>query len=142
MRNSLIVAISIAIASQLLPIQAHALDDELKVGQAIFLVKCASCHGAEGKGDGEIADLFKVRPRSLSQLSRENGGEFPFDLVYQTLKATSKVKGHGETAMPVWGDYFMAEEVLDDPDIDERESFIALGRMLSVVYYIETLQEE
>lgn len=131
----------IALAFTLAPTLANALDDELKIGQAIYLLQCASCHGVEGNGDGVNADLFTVKPRALSLLSKENGGEYPFELVYQTLKATEKVEGHGDTAMPVWGDYFMVE-VLDDPSIDEKESFIALGKLLSVIYYIETLQEK
>lgn len=123
------------------PIHGYALDDELKVGHEIFLQQCAGCHGPEGKGDGEIAELFKEKPKALSKLSSENGGEYPFELVYQTLKATEQVKGHGPTAMPIWGYYFNVE-VLDDPEVDEKEAFITLGKMLSVIYYIETLQEE
>lgn len=130
-----------ALACMLAPTQAHALDDELKIGQSVFQELCASCHGAEGNGDGVIADLFKVRPRALSQLSKENGGEYPFELVYQTLKATRNTKAHGDTAMPVWGDYFQVN-VLDDPTVDETESFVALGKLLSVIYYIETLQDK
>lgn len=123
------------------PTHGYALDDELKVGRDIFLQQCAGCHGPEGNGDGEITELFKEKPRALSKLSSENGGEYPFELVYQTLKATEKVKGHGQTAMPIWGYYFNVE-VLDDPNVEEREAFIALGKMLSVIYYIETLQEK
>ena len=142
MSKSVFAFVFVALVFLFSPHQAIALDDELKIGRAIFVQMCSNCHGMEGDGDGEIADLFKVKPRALSQLSKDNGGEYPFDLVYRTLKATSKVKGHGDTAMPIWGDFFMAEEILNDPSIDEKESFIILGKMLSVIYYIETLQEE
>ncbi len=138
-KNIAIVLVGLAIGG--IPDHGYALDDELKAGQEIFEGNCAVCHGITGNGDGDIADLFKVRPKALSQLSKENGGEFPFERIYQTLKATKEVKGHGRTAMPVWGDYFRVE-VLDDPNVDEEESFIALGKMLSVIYYIETLQTE
>ena len=120
---------------------AYALDDELKVGQDIFQQNCAMCHGPEGNGDGEIAVLFKLKPKALSQLSKENGGEYPFELVYQTLKATKAVQGHG-TEMPVWGGYFQVERALNDPSMENDEAMAAIGRLLSVVYYIETLQEK
>jgi mono/diheme cytochrome c family protein len=122
--------------------QVLALDDELKLGQAIFQQYCAACHGATGEGDGPLANLFKVKPRALSQLSKENDGEYPFELVYRTLKATEPDPAHGAPAMPVWGNYFMVEQALSDPSIDNSKALIAVGRLLSVVYYIETLQEE
>ncbi len=122
--------------------QALAIDDELKVGQLIFQQQCAVCHGMTGEGDGLIAGLFKKKPRALSQLSKENGGEYPFELVYRTLKATEADPAHGAPQMPVWGSYFMVEKALEDPSIDNTEAMIAIGRLLSVVYYIETLQEE
>ncbi len=122
--------------------QAFALDDELKVGQVIFQQQCAVCHGMIGEGDGLLAELFKNKPRALSQLSKENGGEYPFDLVYRTLKATDPDPAHGAPEMPVWGNYFKVEKALSDPSMDNVEAMIAIGRLLSVIYYIETLQKE
>ena len=122
--------------------QAQALDEELKLGRAIFQQYCAACHGVMAEGDGPLANLFKVKPRALSLLSRENDGEYPLELVYQTLKVTKPDPAHGAPAMPVWGNYFMVEQALSDPSIDNSEALIAVGRLLSVVYYIETLQEE
>ena len=121
---------------------ALALDDELKVGEQIYGQFCAVCHGEAGKGDGMMSDLFKVKPRDLSKLTAENGGEYPFELVYGTLKATEKVPGHGATAMPVWGDFFMVERALEDKSMKDDAAYAAIGKMLSVVYYIETLQEK
>lgn len=141
MKTKAIALIGLAMGCALAPVPANALDDELKLGKVVFQELCASCHGEQGNGDGVIADLFKVKPKAISQLSKENGGVYPFERVYQTLKATQKVKGHGDTAMPLWGDYFQVG-VLDDPTADETQSFIALGKLLSVIYYIETLQEK
>ena len=129
---------TLALANQ----PAFALDDELKVGQQIYERRCAACHGETGKGDGIMSDLFKVRPTVLSQLSKENDGEYPFERVYQTLKATEELPGHGPTAMPVWGDFFMVEHALRDTVMSEAEAYAVIGKMLSLVYYIETLQEE
>jgi mono/diheme cytochrome c family protein len=35
-------------------------------GKQIFAVKCVSCHGSTGKGDGPAAASFQPKPRSLS----------------------------------------------------------------------------
>ncbi len=66
--------------------QAQALDEELKLGRAIFQQYCAACHGVMAEGDGPLANLFKVKPRALSLLSRENDGEYPFELVLSDVK--------------------------------------------------------
>ena len=34
-------------------------------GKKIFLVKCAACHGENGKGDGPLASNFDPRPRDF-----------------------------------------------------------------------------
>lgn len=34
-------------------------------GQKIFMVKCAACHGENGKGDGPLAKTFDPRPRDF-----------------------------------------------------------------------------
>ena len=140
MKTTLSIFVLVGLAMTQAPL-AYALDDELKIGQEIYQQNCALCHGPEGNGDGEIGLLFKLKPKALSQLSKENGGQYPFELVYQTLKATKPVQGHG-TAMPVWGSYFRVEKALNDPSMANDEAMIVVGRLLSLIYYIETLQEK
>ena len=35
---------------------------------------CASCHGLDGKGSGEMATLLKVKPANLTRLSAKHDG--------------------------------------------------------------------
>lgn len=39
--------------------------DEMLAGQALFLKKCAGCHGADGAGDGAARDWLAAPPRDL-----------------------------------------------------------------------------
>ena len=38
----------------------------IKAGRKIFEMRCAGCHGRQGRGDGEDASQLRVRPAILS----------------------------------------------------------------------------
>ncbi len=38
----------------------------LAAGKALFLERCAQCHGVGGKGDGPDADLYSVKPADFT----------------------------------------------------------------------------
>lgn len=101
-------------------------------GRTTYRIYCRNCHGKYGKGDGSIADLLKVVPTDLTQLTAING-EFPADLVYQVIDGRQEVKGHGRREMPIWGVVF--QEAKDsDPETQVRE------RILNLVSFIESIQ--
>jgi mono/diheme cytochrome c family protein len=54
-------------------------------GRAIYLEACASCHGADGKGDGPAADTLKHRPPDLTRLAERHAGEFPRQFVLDVV---------------------------------------------------------
>ena len=111
-------------------------------GGEIYKTYCAVCHGKAGAGDGMVGELFAQRPANLKHLSRGNGGVFPTERVTDAIYGRGKIAGHGPTKMPIWGGYFMAE-ALESRAIDPAEAaMITKGRVLSVVAYLETLQEE
>jgi len=78
-------------------------------GKGEFLAHCASCHGADGKGDGPVAPALAVKPADLTQLAKSNGGTFPAKRVFNSIDGTTQVAAHGtkaaagNTPMPVWG---------------------------------------
>ena len=43
----------------------------------MFANYCASCHGAEGKGNGPAAAALRTLPANLTVLSQKNGGNYP-----------------------------------------------------------------
>lgn len=84
---------------------------EIDYGKAEYFNSCGVCHGAEGRGDGPLADELRTRPADLTVLSRMNGGEFPYWKVYALIDGRFIVPGHGSREMPVWGGEFLPGDV-------------------------------
>lgn len=120
---------------------AGSADNALVLGKSEFQARCGLCHGQEGKADGHITELFEAKPRDLTKLKENNGGAFPFSEVYQMIDGRNMPRPHGTGEMPIWGDYFM-EDALTDRGVNRMDAkHIVQGRILSVVYYLESIQE-
>jgi mono/diheme cytochrome c family protein len=104
-------------------------------GKPAYERNCAVCHGREGKGDGGAASVLTVKPTDLTQISKNNGGNFPFWRVYGVIDGREEVKGHGTRDMPIWGDTFRMET----PSSSMAQSQ-ARGRILELVYYLQSIQ--
>jgi len=76
-------------------------------GKEMYVAYCASCHGADGKGNGPAAAALKTPPTDLTQLAAKNGGTFPDAKIMQIIKGDSMTSAHGNKEMPVWGPVFM-----------------------------------
>jgi len=108
--------------------------DEL--GEATYRENCASCHGAAGGGDGPLAEVMTVPVPPLNTLSQQNGGIFPMLMVVHTIDGRNETRGHGNP-MPVWGATFKsAAQAARNPATD----LVARGRILSLAYYLESIQ--
>jgi mono/diheme cytochrome c family protein len=119
---------------------AQAQDSAIILGKSTFGARCALCHGEDGKGGGEIAELFRVPPADLTKLAERNDGAFPFARVYSIIVDGMDEAGHGDSKMPIWGDYFIAD-ALEDRGIKMSDAVeIATGRVLSLTYYLESIQ--
>lgn len=110
-------------------------------GKASYDNNCAVCHGADGAGDGMVAELFSQKPRNLRTLAADNNGAFPFSEVYQSINGRRDIQGHGSSEMPIWGAYFLADALPKTvhPGVEAEE--IVQGRILSLVYYLQSIQE-
>ncbi len=115
-----------------------------EVGQEIFLDRCSVCHGDGGAGDGMVAALFSdtEKPKDLTQIAKKNGGVFPFDAVYQAIDGRREIRAHGYSRMPIWGEYFMEEAIADPTQNPKNARAVTEGRILAVVYYLQTIQGE
>lgn len=79
-------------------------------GAVFFAANCASCHGADGTGQGPSSGNLAERPEDLTKLSAENGGTFP------AARALSYIYGDPENShlarvMPQFGGA-MAEDLV------------------------------
>ncbi|MFN3662330.1 c-type cytochrome [Yoonia sp.] len=115
---------------------AACVDEEPMDGRSAFLENCASCHGADGTGDGPMARGLGVSPPDLTQISARNGGTFPRDRVMSTIDGY-QAGGHLSGAMPEFGAGDMGDTVIVETN--------GLGTpvpmmLLALTDYVESLQ--
>jgi mono/diheme cytochrome c family protein len=112
----------------------------IDVGKYEYDSHCAECHGARGKGDGPYLQLLRsdtVMP-DLTELSKKNGGVFPFPRVYGTIAGSVKVRAHGPSGMPIWGRVYMLQSQNVNPLYDPQ--YFAIAKVLAVTEYVYRLQ--
>lgn len=134
-RHTLTKAAFATVASVTMSV-APVLADE--AGQFEYMDSCASCHGVDARGSGPVSELMTIIVPPLTGLAEANGGEFPMQQVIEIIDGRTDVLAHG-SGMPVWGSVYqdpMAAEISgNSPDM------IARGRILSLAYYLESIQE-
>lgn len=106
-------------------------------GELEFQNNCAVCHGVDARGQGIMSKYLTVRPADLTQLAKKNDGAFLFWQIYRTIEGREEVRGHGTRDMPVWGDRFRAQAGGNDSGSRAQ----AAGRLLSLVFYLQHIQE-
>ena len=124
---------------------ALSLDKALQteIGNKEYTRSCAACHGASGKGDGPVAAVLSTSLPNLTTISQRNKGMFPTTKIYQLIDGEGSLGPHGSKEMPVWGDRYRADAIGQMAGVphDLSPEVIAHGRILSLVYYLETMQK-
>ncbi|MBI1746301.1 MAG: c-type cytochrome [Acidobacteria bacterium] len=74
----------------------------LDLGKKVYEMKCATCHGGDGKGDGEAAFVLYPKPRDFTLgvfkiRSTESGSPPTDDDLFRTI-----TQGMAGTSMPAW----------------------------------------
>jgi mono/diheme cytochrome c family protein len=106
-------------------------------GMEEYMNACATCHGVEADGNGPLSELMSVSVPALTGLSAANDGVFPMLDVIHSIDGRQGTRGH--YPMPVWGQAF--ELQADADDLGKTGSEIAIrGRILSIAYYLESIQ--
>ena len=110
-------------------------------GRVEYQMACAQCHGDDGHGDGPLAQLMSIETPDLTKLSERSGGTFPFRNTLLLIDGRD-VRAHGGD-MPLWGERFTALAYLENPEAGAPDTpdLVAQGRLLSLVTYLETIQE-
>jgi glycine cleavage system protein P-like pyridoxal-binding family len=79
-------------------------------GAELYKSFCAPCHGAQGHGDGPVAQSLKQAPADLTLLAQRAGGVFSAEKVHRMIDGRSMPRAHGSSDMPVWGWEFYGYE--------------------------------
>lgn len=108
------------------------------LGKREFMVACAGCHGETAKGDGPLAGLLNVNTPDLTRMSENNGGEFPYEYALWMIDGRKLIRVHGDGDMPVWGQRFQSSATSQR---GETADMVARGRILSLVYYLQSIQQ-
>jgi mono/diheme cytochrome c family protein len=108
-------------------------------GQFHYQRYCSACHGEQGKGTGPVAEYLKTTPADLTQLSKRNGGRFPFWRVYRIVDGREAVRGHGTREMPIWGEEIRVDTRDAVPRLQED---LVAGRLWQMIIYLQSIQDE
>jgi mono/diheme cytochrome c family protein len=101
-------------------------------GKQMYTSYCAPCHGADGRGEGPVAQVLKTPPTDLTELARNNRGKFPDTHIIEVLENGTTLQAHGTAQMPVWGPIFAK---MNTTNPQER-----MLRVSNLSRYLETLQ--
>jgi mono/diheme cytochrome c family protein len=112
---------------------------EPSTGAALYAAHCATCHGAEARGDGPMAALLTVPVPDLTGLSARNGGSFPMFEVVRSIDGRDRPGAHGGP-MPLWGAIFGETPGLI---VGLQEGPLeAQGRIMALTLWLESIQQE
>jgi mono/diheme cytochrome c family protein len=108
-------------------------------GEMTYRLFCAGCHGADGRGNREVADALGMSIGDLTQISRRNDGVFPRDEIADAIAGRGP-RGHTQLLMAPWADMFA----------DEFEQFatrfianeMVTRRIEHLTAYLESIQED
>jgi mono/diheme cytochrome c family protein len=112
-------------------------------GASDFRQYCAQCHGLKGHGDGPVAPALKKKPADLTLLSKNNGGVFPEEQVYNYIDGTKVAEGHGTREMPIWGNIFRSRQGAligsGAPQLTDTQVKAKINRL---VQYVKSIQQQ
>ena len=101
---------------------------------------CADCHGLGGKGNGPFVQTIPMHPppSDLTQLTKDNGGKFPFDEMVDTIDGRKNIPSHERLQMPFLGETLQkpGQEFTPESDAEVKKRIDAMAR------YIESLQQK
>jgi hypothetical protein len=110
-----------------------------EMGRSDYMDGCAGCHGESGMGQGPLAGLLNIAVPDLTHLSARNDGEFPMLDVIHTIDGRTGLAAHGGP-MPIWGTIFKSHALGESAMFGGAEA-ITRGRILSIAYYLESIQQ-
>lgn len=124
------------LALALAPVGAQAQD--AAEGAVVYVTRCATCHGAEARGDGPMAPVLLVQPKDLTLLSAENDGEFPLLRVIQRIDGRDPLVSHGSD-MPVYGELFEGDDTA--LKLPSGQPLLTSRTIADLVVFLQAIQQ-
>lgn len=125
------------LCAALLMLAAPVWAQDANRGEGLFADYCATCHGADARGNGEMAQILKVPTPGLRRLSADNGGSFPLVAVLAQIDGRDPLLAHGGK-MPLFGHVFDGPQVaLSGPG---GQPVLTSGPLADLAAYLESLQ--
>ena len=112
---------------------------EATTGADEFRISCASCHGMDGRGNGQMASILTVKPTDLTTLSKSNGDEFPAMKVFKMIDGREDFYAHGDRAMPVWGIRYLLQHAIRNDNYNSEQ--VVQARIMKLSDYIQSIQQ-
>jgi len=109
-------------------------------GKREFESNCASCHGVNGKGNGQLVEFLRRSPPDLTLLAKKNQGVFPMSRLYDVIEGEG-LPAHGARDMPVWGREYRIKDAEYYVDTPYPYDSMVRARLLALLEYINRLQE-
>lgn len=107
-------------------------------GAALYMARCATCHGADAQGRGPMSPVLLVQPKDLTQLSAQNGGDFPMMRVIARIDGRDPLVSHGSD-MPVFGQLFEGDDTaLKLPD---GQPVLTSRAIADLVVFLQEIQK-
>ncbi len=134
-----LMALSLAIVAHASRPSAAEGDDP---GKDLYVQSCAPCHGLAGKGGAAeaapVAAFLTTPPPDLTQLAKNNKGDFPFIRVMEVIDGRQMLsRAHGTSEMPVWGEQFSKTGARRSQGAE-----VVAGRVLLLTEYVRSIQEK
>lgn len=107
-------------------------------GRALYMEYCASCHGADGRGDPEAAQALGKMPADLTRISARNGGTFPMVRVMSVIDGYTR-RGDRSSVMPELGP-ILQEGPLVMLELDDGTVTPTPANLVALAEYLRGLQ--
>lgn len=113
--------------------ESAAWRENLADGKQEYEENCVSCHGADGRGQGDLGQKLFKKPSDLTTIAERNEGEFPFQRVFQIIAGDTPVAGHETMHMPEYADRMKSDNF--KPGYHQ-----AHVRILQLTHYLQSIQ--
>ena len=112
---------------------AEQTSEAIVSGADEYTWNCSTCHSQAGKGNGPLAALLFKNPSDLTHISRDNGGIFPSQHMFEVNVGRKDIPGH--QTFQILGSWDRFRQTEGQRDYNSAET-----RIREVANYLESLQ--